>query len=206
MSTLDDVVLIEILSTDVQGPERATRFSAELCSVASQDSTQPILLDMRRCTYLSSMGYSALFKLVKQAKEHGTACQVLQHAPGREGRGRHRGSVSRRRDLRLPGVGPGGIRRGLSRLSRPTWSQALPGSRTVSSFADRDLARGCWPAPPSRLADDLFEIVLFAGPVRSWPFLVTVIKPMHISSVVAGPQVTSLGGLLGLWGLFDELS
>jgi anti-anti-sigma factor len=70
VSTLNDVVLIEILSTDVQGPERATEFSAELCAVANENSPLPILLDMRRCVYLSSMGYSALFKLVRQAKEH----------------------------------------------------------------------------------------------------------------------------------------
>jgi anti-sigma B factor antagonist len=69
VSTLNDVVLIEIMSTDVQGPERATEFSAELCAAANQESILPILLDMRRCGYLSSMAYSALFKLVKQAKE-----------------------------------------------------------------------------------------------------------------------------------------
>ena len=66
---LDDVVLIEIMSCDVQGPDRAQKFSAELISVANQESPQPILLDMRRCSYLSSMGYSSLFKLVKQCKE-----------------------------------------------------------------------------------------------------------------------------------------
>jgi anti-sigma B factor antagonist len=69
VTTLNDVVVIEILSTDVQGPERATEFSKELCAVASEESTLPILLDMRRCRYLSSMAYSALFKLVKQANE-----------------------------------------------------------------------------------------------------------------------------------------
>ncbi len=69
VSTLDDVVLIEIVCSDVQGPERATQFSSEMCAVASSDCAHPILLDMRRCGYLSSMGYSALFKLVKQAKE-----------------------------------------------------------------------------------------------------------------------------------------
>ena len=40
-----------------------------MLAVASSESAQPILLDMRSCGYLSSMGYSALFKLVKQAKE-----------------------------------------------------------------------------------------------------------------------------------------
>jgi anti-anti-sigma factor len=69
VSTLEDVVLIEIICTDVQGPERATQFSAEMYAVACENSTQPILLDMRCCAYLSSMGYSALFKLVKHAKE-----------------------------------------------------------------------------------------------------------------------------------------
>jgi anti-sigma B factor antagonist len=69
LSRVDNVVLIEILSGDVQGPDRATRFSAELIAVADQESADSILLDMRRCVYFSSMGYSALFKLVKQAKE-----------------------------------------------------------------------------------------------------------------------------------------
>ncbi len=65
----DDVVVIEITCTDIQGPERAEQFSSELTTVASDDSTKPILLDMLACTYLSSMGYSALFKLVKTARE-----------------------------------------------------------------------------------------------------------------------------------------
>jgi anti-anti-sigma factor len=69
VGTCDNAVLVEIMSPDIQGPERATEFSAELCSIANQDSMQPIILDMKRCCYLSSMGYSALFKLVKQAKE-----------------------------------------------------------------------------------------------------------------------------------------
>jgi anti-sigma B factor antagonist len=69
LSQLNDVALIEILSCDVQGPDRATRFSAELIAVADQESADPILLDMSRCIYFSSMGYSALFKLVKRARE-----------------------------------------------------------------------------------------------------------------------------------------
>jgi anti-sigma B factor antagonist len=69
LTSVDDVVLIEILSRDVQGPDRATRFSAELIAVADQESPGPILLDMSRCIYFSSMGYAALFKLVKRARE-----------------------------------------------------------------------------------------------------------------------------------------
>src|SRR5271157_1560515 len=45
------------------------------------------------------------------------------------------------------------------------------------------------------------------GRVRSWPFLVTPMKPMHISSVVAFPQRTSSGFIsLVLRGLPAELS
>jgi anti-sigma B factor antagonist len=69
LSDVDGIVLIEILSREVQGPERAQKFSAELMAVACEDTDRPILLDMRRCEYLSSMGYASLFKLVKQAKE-----------------------------------------------------------------------------------------------------------------------------------------
>ncbi len=69
LSTVNDVVLIEIMSSNIQGPDRATRFSAELIAVADQESAEPILLDMSRCVYLSSMGLSALFKLVKRARE-----------------------------------------------------------------------------------------------------------------------------------------
>ncbi len=81
VSTLEDVVLIEIVCADVQGPDRATRFSAAMCSVAAEDSPQPILLDMRCCSYLSSMGYSALFKLVKQAKERGRRVKFCNMHP-----------------------------------------------------------------------------------------------------------------------------
>jgi anti-sigma B factor antagonist len=68
LSLVDDVVLVEILSKDVQGPDRAQEFSAELAAVVCQDSVQPLLVDLCRTCYLSSMGYSALFKMVKEAK------------------------------------------------------------------------------------------------------------------------------------------
>jgi anti-anti-sigma factor len=69
LSLAHDVVLVEILSVDVQGPERALEFSTELNQVAADDCARPLLVDLSRARYLSSMGYAALFKLVKQAKE-----------------------------------------------------------------------------------------------------------------------------------------
>jgi anti-anti-sigma regulatory factor len=69
LSLLDDVVLVEVMSADIQGPDRAKEFIAELDAVVEQQDATPILVDLSRTSYLSSMGYSALFKMVKHAKE-----------------------------------------------------------------------------------------------------------------------------------------
>ena len=69
LSMVQDIMLVEILSPDVQGPEQALEFSTELNRVAGHECGKPLLVDLRRARYLSSMGFSALFKLVKQSKE-----------------------------------------------------------------------------------------------------------------------------------------
>ena len=66
---VDGVVVIEMMSKDIQGPDRAKAFIAELMTVAEQEERKPILVNLRRTSYFSSMGYSGLFKLVKCAKE-----------------------------------------------------------------------------------------------------------------------------------------
>ncbi len=68
LSTIGDVLLIEVMSPDVQGPDRAKEFIAEL-TAAVNHGVGPILVDLHRTSYFSSMGYAALFKLVKFAKE-----------------------------------------------------------------------------------------------------------------------------------------
>jgi anti-anti-sigma factor len=70
LSMLEDVVFVEVMSKDVQGPERAKEFSEELCAVASEEWARPLLVDLHRTQYFSSMGLAALFKLVKMAKEY----------------------------------------------------------------------------------------------------------------------------------------
>ena len=66
---VDGVVVIEMMSKDIQGPDRAKAFIAELMAVAEQEESKPILVNLRQTSYFSSMGYSGLFKLVKCAKE-----------------------------------------------------------------------------------------------------------------------------------------
>jgi anti-anti-sigma regulatory factor len=63
------VVVAEVTSPDIQGPDRAKEFIGELTEVVGQQSDRPLLLDLRWVRYLSSMGYSALFKMVKCARE-----------------------------------------------------------------------------------------------------------------------------------------
>jgi anti-sigma B factor antagonist len=66
---VDGVVVIEMVSKDIQGPDLAREFIAELMTVVEQDDEKPIVLNLRRARHFSSMGYAALFKLVKSAKE-----------------------------------------------------------------------------------------------------------------------------------------
>jgi anti-anti-sigma factor len=63
------VVVIEMVTEDIQGPDLAREFIAELMTVVEQDDCKPIVLNLRRARHFSSMGYAALFKLVKTAKE-----------------------------------------------------------------------------------------------------------------------------------------
>ncbi len=66
---VDGVVVIEMLSRDIQGPDLAKEFINELMTVVELDDCKPIVLNLRRTIYFSSMGFSALFKLVKCARE-----------------------------------------------------------------------------------------------------------------------------------------
>jgi anti-anti-sigma factor len=70
LRTVRDVVLVEVTSADIQGPDRAKEFIGELLEAAGREDDRPLLVDLGRVQYLSSMGYSALFKVVKCAREH----------------------------------------------------------------------------------------------------------------------------------------
>jgi anti-anti-sigma factor len=81
-----DVVLVEVTSEDIQGPDRAKEFIGELLEAAgSDDDDRPLLVNLGRVQYLSSMGYSALFKMVKAARERRrpiALCNMQDHVRG----------------------------------------------------------------------------------------------------------------------------
>jgi anti-sigma B factor antagonist len=77
----DDIMLVELTCHDIQGPQRSQEFCAELLAVAGQEWNKPLLLNLRRACYFSSMGLAAIFKMVKQAKEHERPVKICNMHP-----------------------------------------------------------------------------------------------------------------------------
>jgi anti-sigma B factor antagonist len=65
----DDVVLVEILTKDLQGPQLAQELGAELTQVTQQNWANRLLVDCGQVRFLSSTGFAVLFGLVKKIKE-----------------------------------------------------------------------------------------------------------------------------------------
>jgi anti-anti-sigma factor len=68
LSMVNDVVLVEITSKDLQGPELADELDAELNTVAGQDWAQRLLIDFRHVRFLSSTGFATLLALANRAR------------------------------------------------------------------------------------------------------------------------------------------
>lgn len=71
LSMLDDVVLVEIMSKDLVGPELAQELGAELTRMTDQDLSRRVLVDFSRTTHLSSTGFAVLVGLVNRTKKAG---------------------------------------------------------------------------------------------------------------------------------------
>ena len=71
LSSVGDVVLVELMTEDIQGPKLAQELGAELTQVLAQDWANKLLLDFSRISYFSSTGFAALFRLVTEANKKG---------------------------------------------------------------------------------------------------------------------------------------
>jgi anti-anti-sigma factor len=71
LSTVGDVILIELTTKDIQGPTLAQELGAELTQVLAQDWAKRLLLDFGSVTYFSSTGFAVLFRLVTEANKKG---------------------------------------------------------------------------------------------------------------------------------------
>jgi anti-anti-sigma factor len=81
MSMVKDVVLVEIVSTNLQTPKPAQELGAELNQVAQQDWAKRMLVDFRKIRYLSSTGFAVLFGLVTRAKAAGREVKFCNMDP-----------------------------------------------------------------------------------------------------------------------------
>ena len=71
LSSIGDVVLIELITADIQGPKLAIELGGELQQVLAQEWAKQLLVDFRKVTYFSSTGFAVLFRLATEAKKKG---------------------------------------------------------------------------------------------------------------------------------------
>jgi len=71
LSRVGDVVLIELITKDIQGPAVAQQLGTELQQVLVQDWAKWIVVEFQKVTYLSSSGFAAIFRVVKEARNKG---------------------------------------------------------------------------------------------------------------------------------------
>jgi len=81
LSMVDDVVLVEIMTKELIGPEHAEELGNELWKVTGQEWAKRMLVDFQRVRYLSSTGFAVLFKLVTQAKAAGRQVKFCNMHP-----------------------------------------------------------------------------------------------------------------------------
>jgi anti-anti-sigma factor len=82
MSRVKDIVVIEIISQDLQGPAAARELGDELATVSAQDWAKQLLLNFQRINYLSSTGFAVLFKLFSTFKAKGGELKLCNLDPG----------------------------------------------------------------------------------------------------------------------------
>jgi anti-anti-sigma factor len=82
MSMVQDVAVVEIRTKELQGVQLAQDLGEELALVIAQGWARLILIDFRKVGYLSSTGFAAIFKLVRQAKAEGREVKLCAMEPG----------------------------------------------------------------------------------------------------------------------------
>ena len=82
LSRVKDIVVVEIVSKDLQGPAAARELGAELSLVSAQDWAKRIVLNCHCINYLSSTGFAVLFQLAKRVTAQGGQVAVSNMEPG----------------------------------------------------------------------------------------------------------------------------
>jgi len=77
----DDIVLVEILTRDLQGPALAQELGAEFNQVIHQSWANRLLVNFQRVRLLSSTGFAILFNLVRQVNQAKQQVKFCTMAP-----------------------------------------------------------------------------------------------------------------------------
>lgn len=82
LGRLEDVVLVEVMTKDLRGPELALELSAELNRVVTAPNAgEHFLLDFGHTSYLSSTGFAVIVKVVNQIKTSGRQVKICSMDP-----------------------------------------------------------------------------------------------------------------------------
>lgn len=81
LSMIGDVVLVEVLSRDLQGPELARELQSELGTLVGQDWAKKMALDFGLTRYLSSTGFGALVDFINKAHKAGKEVKLCNFDP-----------------------------------------------------------------------------------------------------------------------------
>jgi anti-sigma B factor antagonist len=81
LSMVDDVVLIEVVSKDLQGPALAQELRSEMGLVVSQEWAKKLLVDLGHTQFLSSTGFGVLFDFVNRVKRKGHEAKFCNLEP-----------------------------------------------------------------------------------------------------------------------------
>jgi anti-anti-sigma factor len=84
LSSLGDVVLIELTTSSMQGPTLAQELGTELAQVLAQDWAKRLLVDFKKIAYFSSTAFAVLFRLVSDARKKGVALKLCSLEPAIE--------------------------------------------------------------------------------------------------------------------------
>ena len=71
LSSVGDVVLIELVTKEIQTPALAQQLGAELQHVLAQEWAKRLLLDFQKVAYFSSTAFAVTFRTVLDAKKKG---------------------------------------------------------------------------------------------------------------------------------------
>jgi anti-anti-sigma factor len=81
LSRVNDVVVVEVISKDLQGPAAARELGSELSLVAAQEWAKQLLVNFRAISYLSSTGFAVLFRLVNEFGKKGGELKMCNFDP-----------------------------------------------------------------------------------------------------------------------------